>query len=382
MLQKIKNALLFSNISRSEIKAAFPQIRKDNRKFCIIWSVVYELFWAYCLIMTFLNPVFLQCRGIYACAFAASAVTLLLSVFAAPRHPRMIVPIAITIDEILLLAGIFIARNLAPRTIVVFAAVLIVPVAFISDTFSTVLMLAINIVVFALVGSKGMEPDPYGWVLSNLFIFSTIGTLLGHFVNRARFERYVFAESNAKLAKIQTRNAHHDQLTDLRNRRAYAEAVEQFRKNLPAGCRVVAADINGLKETNDTLGHSAGDELVVGSAECIRRSFPGIDSIYRVGGDEFCVIVTDRNYDVEKSISRLQKLCAEWKGDFIQGISISAAYASADEFGDIDATIRAADKNMYEVKRSFYESSGRDRRDREPRRNANTTPSLNMSGDT
>ena len=232
------------------------------------------------------------------------------------------------------------------------------------NTLTTVLMLLVNIIVFMVAGARGMDSETHGWMMSNLLIFSVFGVLLDHFVNRSRFERYIFAESYAKLSRIQERNAHYDNLSDLQNRRAYAEAVDRLEKDLPAGCRVVAADINGLKETNDSLGHAAGDEVVVGVAQCLRSSFPGIDSIYRIGGDEFCVIVTDRNVDVEKSLSCLQKLCADWKGEFIRGISISVAYASADEFTDIHSTIKAADKRMYEAKRDFYEASGKDRRNR------------------
>ena len=51
------------------------------------------------------------------------------------------------------------------------------------------------------------------------------------------------------------------------------------------------SDVNGLKEANDTLGHEAGDELIIGSAECLEKSFEGINTIYRLGGDEFTVIV-------------------------------------------------------------------------------------------
>ena len=57
-------------------------------------------------------------------------------------------------------------------------------------------------------------------------------------------------------------------------------------KELPVPCTVVMADINGLKEANDTLGHEAGDELIIGSAECLRNGFDGIDAIYRLGDDE------------------------------------------------------------------------------------------------
>ena len=364
MFGKIGKALLFSDFSRSQLKLINPQIMEENRKFCIIWSVVNDLFWTYCLIMSLSNPLYHQCRAIYAVAFAVCTATLVLSVFAAPGHPWLIRPTAIVLDEVLLVAGILIARNLAPRTIVVFAAVLIVPVEFITDTLSTILLLLINVFVFTQIGSRNMDPDTYGWVLSNLCIFSLVGIMMGHFVNRARFERYIFAESNAELAEIQARNAHYDQLTDLQNRRAYAEMTDQLSRELPSGCQVVMADINGLKETNDTFGHDAGDELIVGAAECLRQAFEGIDSIFRIGGDEFCVIVPDAAYDTEAALDRLQKLAAGWQGEFIHGISISAGAASAEEFGDIDSLIKAADKKMYAYKRNYYEASGRDRRRR------------------
>ncbi|MCR5741555.1 MAG: diguanylate cyclase [Gammaproteobacteria bacterium] len=44
-------------------------------------------------------------------------------------------------------------------------------------------------------------------------------------------------------------------------------------------------DINGLKTENDTIGHEAGDELICGSAECMKNAFSRHGKIYRVGGD-------------------------------------------------------------------------------------------------
>ena len=364
MLQKIKRLLLFSYISRSDLKAVRPQIMEENRKFCIIWSAVNGLFWIYCLIMTFINPVYHQCRTIYAVALAVCLVVLFLSVFVAPKRPKLIRALAITLDEVLLISGILIARHLAPQTIVVFASVLIVPVVFITDTLSTVLLLVINILVFTLIGSRTMEPDTYRWVLSNLCIFSLVGIMIGHFVNRARFERYIFAQSKAELAEIQARYAHYDQLTGLQNRRAYEETIEEFSKELPAGCCVIAADVNGLKGTNDTLGHQAGDELIIGAAEGLRRSFPETDRIYRTGGDEFAVILTDEGYDVDAALEQLKKYTAEWKGQYISGCSVSAGFATAKEFDHIDDILMAADSRMYEAKRNYYQSIGRDRRRR------------------
>ena len=364
MLQKIRRILLFNDFTRSDLKAVQPLIMEDNRRFCMIWAAVNILFWIYCLIMTVINPKYHMCRAIYISAFAVCAVCLCISIYVVPKHPGLIRATAIMMDESLLLAGIFIARYLAPQTIVVFASVLIVPVVFITDTFSTFLMLLINIIVFTQVGSRTMEPETYRWVLSNLCIFSVVGILIGHFVNKARFERYIFAESKAELAEIEARYAHYDQLTELQNRRAYEETIEQLAKNLPAGCRVIAVDINGLKETNDTVGHHAGDELIIGTAKCLCRSFTGTDRIYRTGGDEFVVIVTDEEYDVEAALNRLKRYSADWKGKQIHGLSISAGVASAEEFDDIDTILKAADQRMYESKREFYMKTGKDRRRR------------------
>ena len=364
MLRKIKRILLFSDFSPSDLKAAQPQIMEDNRKFCIIWAAVNNLFWIYCLIMTIINPAYHVCRAIYICAFVVCTICFFLSVYVAPKKPGLIRAIAIILDESLLLAGIFIARHLAPQTIVVFASVLIVPVIFITDTFSTILMLLVNVIVFSQVGSRTMEPDIYRWVLSNLCIFSVVGMMIGHFVNQVRFERYIFAESKAKLADMESRYAYGDQLTGLQNRRSYEEMIEKLAKELPDGCCVVVADINGLKETNDSLGHHAGDELIIGAAKCLSWSFPETDRIYRIGGDEFAVIITEKEYHVDAALTRLKRYSTDWKGNLIHGVSISVGAASAEEFGDIDTLLKMADQRMYQSKREYYENAGKDRRRR------------------
>ena len=130
------------------------------------------------------------------------------------------------------------------------------------------------------------------------------------------------------------------------------------------GCCMVAVDINGLKETNDALGHHAGDELIIGTAKCLCRSFTGTDRIYRTGGDEFAVIITDEEYDVDAALKRLKRYCADWKGELIHGFSISAGVASAKEFDNMDAILKVADQRMYESKREYYENSSKDRRRR------------------
>ena len=55
----------------------------------------------------------------------------------------------------------------------------------------------------------------------------------------------------------------------------------------------ISIDLNGLKRVNDTYGHVAGDELIRAAADCMKNSFNEYGKIYRIGGDEFAVIITE-----------------------------------------------------------------------------------------
>ena len=181
---------------------------------------------------------------------SATLITLLFT-----KKDLKLVPLAELLTEIALLgAGIGISCYQDTRTIVLFAAVLIVPVMYISRTLSTLILFVINGIAFILIGSRVMSPEPYSWSLMNLVIFSSVGLLIGYFVDTARFKRYVYERSAVKLADIQKRYAYYDQMTGLKNRRAYAEHMESLGRDLPNDVCIIMADINGLKTANDTIG--------------------------------------------------------------------------------------------------------------------------------
>ena len=370
MIRKLRQ-ILFYETSMGSYSQIREQIMEENRRFAIIWSSAQILYWTYCLIMSAKAPDFQICRNIYFMSFSICIAALILAVFAAPKAPWLIPLTALAIDFAILGAGIGIARLLAPKTIIIFASVLIVPVFFICDVLSTIVILVLNAAAFALIGNKGMEPEAFRWTLVNMIIFSSVGLVLGYFVNKARFERYYFAhsavqlaESNAKLAELQTRYANYDQMTSLKNRRAYAEKIDRYAENMPSGCCVIMVDINGLKVMNDSYGHDAGDELITGTAECLRRSFSDADSIYRIGGDEFCVIMEGPEDRAMECLRQLEINTSRWKGKFVDRISVSYGFASDKEFDDFDSMLKAADRRMYAFKSNYYKASGKDRRHR------------------
>ena len=358
----IEQFLFYKTSMGSNMKTVQAQAMEENRKSAIVWAAAQLLYWLYCLIMSTRAPDFLMCRSIYLIAFAICALALVLAVFAAPRAPWLIRPICIAVDVALLGAGIGIARLLAPKTIIIFASVLIVPVFFICDTLSTIILLVLNAAAFAAIGAGSMEAETFRWTLTNQLIFSSVGLVLGYFVNRARFERYSYAESAVQLAALQNRYAYYDQMTGLQNRRAYAEKIDQFLARKPSDCCVVMVDIDGLKEMNDTRGHEAGDELIIGAAECLRESFPDTELIYRIGGDEFCVLMNGPAEHVEECLKQLEEAGSRWEGELVSGLSISCGYASDKEFDDFDSMLKAADQRMYAAKSDYYSAADKDRR--------------------
>ena len=120
---------------------------------------------------------------------------------------------------------------------------------------------------------------------------------------------------------------------------------------------VASIDLNGLKNVNDQMGHSAGDNLIRRTADHIARVFPG--KSYRIGGDEFLVIDTVLEENAfRKAISAMQTNMAQDRISVSMGISWRRRNCNIKEQFD------EADRLMYRAKAAFYSSSTNDRRRR------------------
>lgn len=170
------------------------------------------------------------------------------------------------------------------------------------------------------------------------------------------------AEEMKELADRQTRYAYYDEMTGLKNRRAYSEAIDKLADNMPPDCCVIMADINSLKKANDTRGHAAGDELIEAAAGCLRRAFPCIESIYRIGGDEFCIIMYATESTVNACLDKFAKETSEWHGRYSPSMSVSFGAGFARDHRDLESVLKDADSRMYEFKHNYYVNTGKDRR--------------------
>ena len=108
--------------------------------------------------------------------------------------------------------------------------------------------------------------------------------------------------------------AYRDALTGVKNSTAYVEATAKLNQEITCGnpqFGVLMVDINNLKETNDHYGHDVGDELIVHTAKILTEVFR-TSGVYRVGGDEFVVLLAGRDYEhYRMAMNCLDELCAK-----------------------------------------------------------------------
>ncbi len=155
------------------------------------------------------------------------------------------------------------------------------------------------------------------------------------------------------------RLAHHDALTGLENRFALNARLEQQlalarRHNEPAA--VLFIDLDHFKKINDSLGHAAGDKLLVGAAERMKDLLREVDTLARLGGDEFIIVlagpltpdsVTTVAVRVVESLSQPYQLNGSTAHS---GCSVGVALFPDDGL-DAETLIRHADMAMYAAKR-------------------------------
>ncbi len=172
----------------------------------------------------------------------------------------------------------------------------------------------------------------------------------------------VLVETGARLSMLQNelrRLATVDELTGLANRRGFTTVAEhelRLAERLGENLAVMFVDLDNLKVVNDTLGHAAGDEMLIEAAELLSTTFRTSDLPSRVGGDEFCILLTTAEDPGAKiAVSRLRERAArknlEPGRSFELSFSVGMVEFDPANPQPLEALMEAADKKMYEEKR-------------------------------
>lgn len=187
-----------------------------------------------------------------------------------------------------------------------------------------------------LIGFIGIDNPPPGALKDSQTFFTTLSYFLSSVIMRQR---------NEEMLQIMS---YRDSLTKLNNRNRFIQDTEAINAKPAEKIGVIYIDLNGLKDINDRLGHSYGDNALIEIARSIVSIF-GETSCYRLGGDEFAVLCTPiEEADFQRSVQYLRKVLEQ------RSISTAIGVQYVPDICDIHEVIREADERMYSDKKDFY----------------------------
>jgi diguanylate cyclase (GGDEF)-like protein len=201
-----------------------------------------------------------------------------------------------------------------------------------------------------------ISPIPYLYIMGLQIPFYVIAVIVVLFENhKTLLDLYRAERENRWLA-------HHDLLTGLPNRVMERKRFDELLGEPHAvsttehpPCTVFCLDLDGFKEVNDRFGHATGDAVLVAVAGRLRDSIRDVDFLYRIGGDEFVILLPAISAAEAAGVARriIERVSEPVEIDgapLCIGVSVGSACAPHD--GETaDELLRSADRAMYEAKR-------------------------------
>lgn len=167
--------------------------------------------------------------------------------------------------------------------------------------------------------------------------------------------------------------AYTDSMTGVANKTAYLDYVKELNSKIyngTASFAIAVFDVNGLKNTNDNYGHECGDRIIIDAAEMIRRVF-GDEQLFRIGGDEFIVILgATTEKELNEKLLQIGELVEKFNAEekrYAMTLSFSgggAVYRPGEDAA-FKEVFKRADEAMYQNKGNYYKQFGDRRRNYE-----------------
>ena len=150
------------------------------------------------------------------------------------------------------------------------------------------------------------------------------------------------------------------------NRNAFQIHLSALAEAPPKQLAFVLFDIDDLKQVNDTLGHHVGDQAIYTASQCIRSAFGQAVRCYRIGGDEFAVILTDRAVTkIPECLARFLQTCSVLWDAQLPSDGLSFGWSSTSFSAETPATMERITQLQEEADRSLYEQKQQRKQNKE-----------------
>lgn len=357
-IKSFQNLMLYGGLTKEEYRECLPEINESNRRSVYRFSVLGITIFVVAFLLSFASEPMKENRGIYLVAICVLSGLLAANILAKDS-------VGITnfnvyaYTGIMYLAGIYIGTITGLNELAVTFMVLlfVVPLLFITrPIYCSMFIIGADLFFVLLLHILHEDADVMGKNEANAVIFGLASVFVSVALMQIKIDRIRVLERIRLLSE-------HDQLTQLYNRRAFEMHINAIERNY-ANLVYASIDVNELKVVNDTLGHDAGDELLIGASDCMKRCLEPYGSVYRTGGDEFTALL----FVSEEKLAHIKKdfedTLTAWEGRLVKQISAACGYVSRREFPDasIYELSRIADERMYQAKDAWYKTKGVDRR--------------------
>lgn len=367
MGKKIKNFLYYAMLEPDQFQRIQPMIANENALALRLACLVQIIYFGISCIGSLGVAQMADKRNVYAVGTLIPMVVLILESALAKRHPAALFWLVRLYCAGLFATGLLCTLISTPQemTILLLIFFFCVDLLFLVRPLELILLVLCTDIVYFVLAFRLKAPDILTIDMIDVGMFSTLSVILGVTHMGGRYMRYWLEMTAVDVAEIRYQFAFVDQLTGALNRNAYNQDTKDLdpSKVTDDFC-YIGLDLNGLKAANDSLGHAAGDELITGAVNCMKQCFEDYGKIYRVGGDEFVVILSGKALPPADILEQFDRLVADWHGDLVAQMSISYGAVTGQEarnmsFHDIELL---ADRRMYASKNAYYERTGLDRR--------------------
>ena len=200
---------------------------------------------------------------------------------------------------------------------------------------------------------------------SLLLIFGALADLIIFYVNHSSsglifslLAALIYTLAQFCISILETnKSAYTDSFTGLFNKSRWDTLLDN-RDPISKPIGMIMFDLNHLKYTNDTMGHDAGDKMILAFANILRNTIPPENTICRWGGDEFAVMITNADHEtIENYLGRIRVSVAAYNVSGREpALHYAAGYALSTEFPGLSRKdlFRKADERMYRNKQQWY----------------------------
>jgi len=342
----ITRFLLYGGLQKETYQSIRGRISEENRRS----TNIFTLLGASAFLITGLSTSFTKQGApmpLYLSGVGVFVLMFILNFFLSKKHPVISDFFAILFSILLLGLGITIAyTSNNERTTMLLPLFGLVSLVFCYRPIYLVVILTVSEVVFLILMKSVQTQELYFVNMVNTLIFSIVGIVGGLYTLSFKHKKHQADYKNQTLLE-------RDVLTGLYNRYSWSKAFEKIEKE-QTHVTVCTLDVNGLKKVNDSKGHLAGDNLIKGAATCIKDVFEEYGDIFRIGGDEFSVIIY-KECDESKLYHTLEARTKYYEKKEGAELSISLGMSRLDfsEGQTVEMVLHQADIAMYKEKQKY-----------------------------